>query len=65
MTLDELIDQLLRIRRECPAAATATVVGFEVETPEYRHGEVWFGDYDPDCCEIIEIPAEERTEQVH
>ena len=55
MTLDELIDRLLQMRRDYPAAATATVIGFELETPKYRRGEVWFGDYDPDFCELIEL----------
>jgi hypothetical protein len=59
MTLDELIDRLLRIRRDYPAAATATVVGFDVDMPEYRGGEVRFGEFDPDNCELIqmEVPA--------
>lgn len=68
MTLDELIDRLLQIRRESPAAATATVVGFELETPEYRRGEVRFGDYDPDECELIklEMAADKaQPEKVH
>jgi hypothetical protein len=55
MTLDELIDRLLEIRHETPAAGCATVVGFDVDAPAYRGGEVWFGHYDPDHCELIEI----------
>ncbi len=55
MTLDDLIEQLVAIRRECPAAATATVIGFQIDRPHYERGEVRFGTYDPRTCQIIEI----------
>lgn len=55
MTLDDLIERLLTLRREYPAAATATVIGYALDQIEYARGEVWFGDYDPDCCELIEV----------
>jgi len=58
MTLDELIDRLLQIRRENPAAGCATVVGFDIEDPAYQCGEVRFGRYDPDACELIEMNVE-------
>jgi hypothetical protein len=59
MTLDDLIEQLLTIRRDCPAAATATVIGFEIDRVRYDRGEVRFGVYDPRTCEVfkIEMPA--------
>jgi hypothetical protein len=68
MTLDELIDRLLQLRREFPAAGVATVVGFEIDDPEYIGGEVCFGRYDPDCCELIEMAVErvpKRTPRRH
>ena len=55
MTLDDLIEQLLTIRRECPAAATATVIGFEIDRVRYDRGEVRFGSYDPRTCQLFEI----------
>jgi hypothetical protein len=55
MTLDDLIEQLVTIRRNCPAAATATVIGFQIEHPHYSRGEVRFGTYDPRTCQLIEI----------
>jgi hypothetical protein len=55
MTLDDLIDRLQQLRRACPAAATATVIGFGLDRIEYARGEVQIGDYDPDDCELIEV----------
>jgi hypothetical protein len=70
MTLDDLIERLLEIRRVCPAAATATVIGFNLDAPVYRRGEVWFGDFDPEYCDLVEIevmPSDPppTSEQVH
>lgn len=67
MTLDELIDRLLQIRRETPAAGCATVVGFDLDEPQYFAGEVRFGRYDPDHCELVEIemPQPPQTPKGH
>jgi hypothetical protein len=55
MTLDDLIERLIGIRRACPAAGSATCVGFAIDCPRYEMGEVRFGNYDPDSCDLIEI----------
>ena len=45
MTLDELIERLQQLRRDCPAAGTAHITcGGDPEGPiVYDHGEVWIG----------------------
>lgn len=55
MTLDELIERLLQIRRDTPAAGCATVIGFDLDAASYHNGEVRFGRYDPDHCDLIEL----------
>jgi len=40
MTLDDLIEHLVELRRDVPSAGSATVVGIEDALPEYTQGEV-------------------------
>lgn len=55
MTLDDLIDRLVQLRRECPAAADARVNcdGNPEDRIVYDRGEVWIG-YEDDEYELAE-----------